>query len=140
MTLLLILAAINWLTPIVVGYAMALAFFATGDTVYFQGLQTVVDARGPLARALGAGNWSGFTVGTASLLWRGCFDEAVGHERGHVWLWLAFGLVGHLLGFLAPIPVMRTFATSWREAYHKVPVELFCRWYGPRWAAARSRR
>ena len=134
----LALAAVNWLVPIAVGLLLALIGYLRIEPVWRDGPQFVWDVHGPFAARIA--KWhSGFTFGVTSLLWRGPFDLSIGHERGHVWVFLALGLAGHLVDLLT-LPIIRLFVSSWREAYHRTPVELFCRWYGPRWADRRARR
>lgn len=130
------LVAANWGIPIVVGLLLALIGWLRIEPIWRIGPQFVWDVRGPFAAAIA--KWhSGFTFGPTSMLWRGPFDLSIGHERGHVWTFLLLGLAGHVLDAMT-IPLIRPFTTSWREAYHRTPIERFCRWYGPRWANQRS--
>lgn len=131
------LATVNWCGPLVVSLAMLAFFHARGEKVVRYGPQIVIVVDGWPAERFARANWGGFTWCVTCLLWRERGDELIGHERGHVWIWLLFGLVGGLV-YLLILVALRPFHPSWRAAYLAHPIERWCDRYGERWARRRT--
>lgn len=128
-----LLFAVNWLLPIILGAFGTLFFQVRGAGTVLYPPQFQTDAGNTaLGRKLADADWSAFTLGCSSFFWRGRGDEAVSHERGHVLVWLLLGFAGHIALWLIPWAVLTPFYANPRDAYHAIPVERFCQWYGAR--------
>lgn len=131
-----LLLFVNWLLPIILGAVGTLycQVRGAGTVLYPPQLRTDASATA-FGLKLAAKNWSAFTVGCSSFFWRDAdYEESIGHERGHVLVWLLLGLAGYVLLWAVPWALLYPFYANKRDAYHAVPIERFCTWYGHRWA------
>lgn len=128
-----LLFALNWLLPIILGALGTMLLQLRGADTVLTPPQLQTDAGGTaLGRKLADADWSAFTLGCSSFFWRGLGDETVSHERGHVLVWLLLGFAGHIALWLIPWAVLTPFYAEHRDAYHAIPIERFCQWYGAR--------
>lgn len=126
------IALVNWCAPFALGLLLVALANARGDVITARGLHLLVEVRSWPEKQL-EDDWGAFTFSTVSFFWDPHADREhlIAHERGHVILWLIFGLAGGIV-YMLILAAMRPFQPSWYAAYRAHPYERWCERYADR--------